>query len=94
MTLIPPALRLTPHSRLFERLHVLACRVDPKNAATQPGNTLHHACQPSLIGPPLATSSLLRETMIRTMELFRKYCLGDDPVRIQVLSDQTMNFSR
>lgn len=32
--------------------------------------------------------------MVRTIELFRKYCLGDDPVRIQVLSDQTVNFSR
>lgn len=39
-------------------------------------------------------SLCLSETMVRTIELFRKYCLGDDPVRIQVLSDQATNFSR
>ncbi|EGC34567.1 hypothetical protein DICPUDRAFT_34779, partial [Dictyostelium purpureum] len=34
-----------------------------------------------------------RSCLYRTMELFRKYCLGDSPVRIQFLSDQAVNFS-
>ncbi|KAM9973645.1 hypothetical protein ACTFIW_010759 [Dictyostelium discoideum] len=34
-----------------------------------------------------------RSCLYRTMELFRKYCLGDSPVRIQFLSDQSVNFS-
>ena len=28
-----------------------------------------------------------RNTLFRTFEILRKYCLGDDPVRIQFLSD-------
>jgi double-strand break repair protein MRE11 len=35
-----------------------------------------------------------RETMVRTMEILQEYCLNDDPVRIEVLSDQTVNFPR
>ncbi|KYQ93419.1 DNA repair exonuclease [Tieghemostelium lacteum] len=34
-----------------------------------------------------------RSCLYKTMELFRKYCLGDSPVRIQFLSDQNVNFS-
>ncbi|GAM24521.1 hypothetical protein SAMD00019534_076960 [Acytostelium subglobosum LB1] len=33
-----------------------------------------------------------RSCLYRTIELFRKYCLGDTPVKIQFLSDQTVNF--
>ncbi|EFA85561.1 DNA repair exonuclease [Heterostelium album PN500] len=33
-----------------------------------------------------------RSCLYRTIELFRKYCLGDSPVKIQFLSDQTVNF--
>jgi double-strand break repair protein MRE11 len=33
-----------------------------------------------------------RATLYRTMELLRKYCMGDRPVKFQLLSDQSMNF--
>ena len=33
-----------------------------------------------------------RETMVRTMEILREYCLHDDPVQLEVLSDQEANF--
>eukprot|EP01133_Synstelium_polycarpum_P007728 gene7728-9058_t len=33
-----------------------------------------------------------RSCLYKTIELFRKYCLGDSPVKIQFLSDQTVNF--
>lgn len=33
-----------------------------------------------------------RHTMHRTIQILRKYCLGDMPVRVQVLSDQSQNF--
>ena len=31
---------------------------------------------------------------MRTIELLRKYCMNDNPVQLQVLSDQARNFSR
>ena len=34
------------------------------------------------------------ETMVRTMEILREYCLNDDPVQLKVLSDQAVNFQR
>lgn len=33
-----------------------------------------------------------RRTLHRTMEILRRYCMGSDPVRIQILSDQQKNF--
>jgi hypothetical protein len=33
-----------------------------------------------------------RYTLVRTMEILRKYCLNDNPVKLQVLSDQAANF--
>ena len=33
-----------------------------------------------------------RYTLVRTMEILRKYCLNDHPVKLQVLSDQAANF--
>ncbi|EGG14929.1 DNA repair exonuclease [Cavenderia fasciculata] len=33
-----------------------------------------------------------RSCLYRTMELFRKYCLGDTPIKLQFLSDQAVNF--
>lgn len=33
-----------------------------------------------------------RSTMYRTMELLRRYCLGDRPVSVEILSDQSLNF--
>jgi double-strand break repair protein MRE11 len=33
-----------------------------------------------------------RRTMHKTMQLFRKYCMGPDPVKIQILSNQAENF--
>ncbi len=34
-----------------------------------------------------------RATLFRTMQIVRKYCMGDNPVRIQILSDPTKNFA-
>lgn len=34
-----------------------------------------------------------RTTLFRTMQLLRKYCYGDRPVKINILSDQTLNFA-
>lgn len=34
-----------------------------------------------------------RSTIYRTMQLLRKYCFGDRPVNIEILSDQTLNFA-
>jgi double-strand break repair protein MRE11 len=31
---------------------------------------------------------------VRTIELLRKYCMNDNPVHFQVVSDQAANFSR
>lgn len=33
-----------------------------------------------------------RETLYRTIELFRKYCFGDRAINLQILSDQKVNF--
>jgi double-strand break repair protein MRE11 len=33
-----------------------------------------------------------RSTLYRTMELLRMYCFGDNPVNIELLSDQALNF--
>jgi len=33
-----------------------------------------------------------RYILHRTMELLRRYCLGDDPVGIEIVSDQAVNF--
>lgn len=35
-----------------------------------------------------------RATMVRTMDMLRKYCIGDGAVRFQVVSDQARNFDR
>ncbi len=32
-------------------------------------------------------------TVVRTIQLLRKYVMNDNPVHIQVLSDQAQNFS-
>ena len=34
-----------------------------------------------------------RYMLHRTMELLRRYCMGDDPVGIEVISDQSVNFA-
>ena len=33
-----------------------------------------------------------RRTLYRTMEIMRKYCFGDSPIHIQIVSDQAINF--
>lgn len=33
-----------------------------------------------------------RSTLVKTIEILRKYCLNDRPVQFQVVSDQTVNF--
>ena len=35
-----------------------------------------------------------RGTIHRTMDLFRRYCMGDNPIQIQILSNQQQNFRR
>lgn len=35
-----------------------------------------------------------RNTMHKTMDIFRRYCMGPNPVPIQILSDQAQNFRR
>lgn len=34
-----------------------------------------------------------RYMLHRTMELLRRYCMGDEPVSIEVISDQSVNFA-
>ncbi|KAJ4981183.1 hypothetical protein NE237_032020 [Protea cynaroides] len=34
-----------------------------------------------------------RTTLVKTIEIFRRYCLNDRPVQFQVVSDQTVNFA-
>lgn len=34
-----------------------------------------------------------RYILHRTMELLRRYCMGNDPVSIEVISDQSVNFA-
>lgn len=34
-----------------------------------------------------------RMTLVRCIEILRKYCLGDKPVGFQVVSDQSVNFA-
>jgi double-strand break repair protein MRE11 len=38
-------------------------------------------------------SACVRPTVVRTIQLLRKYVMNDNPVNIQVLSDQASNFS-
>jgi len=33
-----------------------------------------------------------RHTLFRAMEIIRKHCMGENPVRIRILSDQSKNF--
>lgn len=33
-----------------------------------------------------------RSTLVKTIEILRRYCLNDLPVKFQVVSDQTVNF--
>lgn len=33
-----------------------------------------------------------RFTLVKAIEILRRYCLNDQPVQFQVVSDQTMNF--
>jgi lysyl-tRNA synthetase class II len=33
-----------------------------------------------------------RSTLVKTIEILRRYCLNDLPVKFQVVSDQTINF--
>ena len=34
-----------------------------------------------------------RSTLVKAMEILRRYCLNDQPVQFQVVSDQTVNFA-
>jgi len=52
------------------------------------------AHSPAGRGTALTRPPRRRPTLVRTIELLRKYCLSDTPVQLQVLSDQAANFSR
>lgn len=34
-----------------------------------------------------------RSTLVKAIEILRRYCLNDQPVQFQVVSDQTINFA-
>jgi len=34
-----------------------------------------------------------RATLVKAIEILRRYCLNDQPVQFQVVSDQTVNFA-
>jgi double-strand break repair protein MRE11 len=53
-----------------------------------------HKCDMILFGGDLFHDNKpCPRTMFRTQSLFRKYCLGDNPVRIRLLSDPSLNFT-
>lgn len=65
----------------------LSCRIDLKSPLlclqvdfVLLGGDLFHENKPS------------RATLVRTIEILRKYCMSDKPVQFQVVSDQTINF--
>jgi double-strand break repair protein MRE11 len=58
-------------------LHTLVLQVD----FVLLGGDLFHENKPS------------RMTLVRCIEILRKYCLGDKPVGFQVVSDQSVNFA-
>lgn len=64
--------------RAFEEVLQLAVEKDVDMLLL--GGDLFHDNKPS------------RSTVIRTIELLNKYCLGEKPVQFQVLSDQKQNF--
>lgn len=33
-----------------------------------------------------------RSTLYKTMEILRRYCMGDRPIQFRLLSDQSINF--
>jgi len=61
---------------------ILSHAVRTKADALLLGGDIFHENKPS------------RPTVVRTLELLRKYCMNDNPVHIQVMSDQAANFSR
>lgn len=53
----------------------------------------HYRCDMVLLsGDLFHENKPSRRTMYRAMQLFRKYCMGPDPISIQILSDQATNF--
>lgn len=56
-------------------------RVDIQVDMILQGGDLFHENKPS------------RYILHRTMELLRRYCMGSDPVSIEVVSDQAVNFA-
>ncbi|GBG88571.1 hypothetical protein CBR_g48040 [Chara braunii] len=62
----------------FEEICRLAC--EHKADFMLLGGDLFHENKPS------------RSTLVRTIEMLRRYCLSDEPVKFQVVSDQTVDF--
>jgi double-strand break repair protein MRE11 len=53
----------------------------------------HYGCDLVLLaGDLFHENKPSRRTMLKTMEIFRNYCMGPNPISVQILSDQSQNF--
>jgi double-strand break repair protein MRE11 len=53
----------------------------------------HYGCDLVLLaGDLFHENKPSRRTMLKTMEIFRRYCMGPNPISVQILSDQSQNF--
>lgn len=53
----------------------------------------HYACDMVLLaGDLFHENKPSRRTMYKAMSIFRKYCMGPNPIAIQILSDESLNF--
>ncbi|XP_065888547.1 double-strand break repair protein MRE11-like [Dysidea avara] len=71
-------LRRNDSLQAFEE--VLSIAKEQKVDMILQGGDLFHENKPS------------RHVLHRTMELLRRYCMGDEPIRFEILSDQAVNF--
>lgn len=69
-------------------------QAQPARAGQQTGRGAARACAAAAAPRRLTPPGGRRPTVVRTLELLRKYCMNDSPVNLQVLSDQATNFSR
>lgn len=72
--------RLRRNDSFITMEEILTVAKDQKVDFILHGGDLFHENKPS------------RETLHRTIELFRRFCCGDDPVPLMIHSDQQVNF--
>jgi len=72
--------RVRKHDSFITMQEILEVAKEQKVDFILHGGDLFHENKPS------------RETLHKTIELFRKYCCGDEPVPLVIHSDQKMNF--